>query len=156
MLSRLLRGDRATTSMRTAYAVSLVGHVAILVWSVWSFAAKPLAMPAAESLSVDVVSAAEFSNITAGSKSAPKLDNPKPLVEKVAEAKPLEDPAAKVVEKNEVKAAQETAPATEAKPTPSKTERKQPESKPDPAAEAAAKQEPKSEAKRAEAPWAVQ
>ena len=92
--------------MRTAYTISAIGHAAVLLWSVWSLAAKPLPV-SNEGLPVDLVTASEFSKITAGTQSAPKADTAKPLVEKVAEAKPIEDPTAKVVEKREVKAARE-------------------------------------------------
>ena len=118
----------------------------------WSLAAKPLPVPPAEALPVDLVSASEFTQMTAGSKDAPKIETPKPLVEKVAEAKPVEDATAKVVEKKEVKAAREAPPAPEVKPVEAKPEKKQAETKPDPIAEALAKDEAKKpEPKKAEA-----
>ena len=39
-----------------------------------------------ESLPVDIVSTTEFTQMMAGSKTAPKAETPKPLVEKVAES----------------------------------------------------------------------
>jgi outer membrane biosynthesis protein TonB len=129
--------------MRTAYAVSGAGHVAVLLWSVWSLAANPLPVVSTEGLPVDLVTASEFSKITAGSKDAPKADTPKPLVEKVAEANPVEDPTAKVVEKKEVKAAREPPPAPEPKPSESNPEQKQAESKPEQVTDAPAKDEAK-------------
>jgi colicin import membrane protein len=106
-----------------------------------------------EALPVDIVSVAEFTKMTAGSKSAPQTEAPKPLVEKVAEAKPVEDPTAKVVEDKEVKAAREEPPAAQPKPAEAKPEDKKPtETKPDQIAEVLAKQENKKpEPKRAEA-----
>ncbi len=134
--------------MRTAYAISGIGHAAILLWSVWSFAAKPLPSPPPEAMPVDIVSASEFTRITQGAKNAPKAETPKPLVEKVADAKPVEDTTAKVVEKKEVKATREPPPAPEVKPVeqkpePKPVEKKQAETKPDPIAEALAKDEAK-------------
>ena len=124
----------------------------MLLWSVWSLAAKPLAVPPADALPVDLVSVAEFTQMTAGSKSAPKADTPKPLVEKVAEAKPVEDPAAKVVEKKEVKAVREPPPAPESKPSETKPEKKQTETPPDKVADTPAKEEAnKPEPKKADA-----
>jgi len=120
--------------MRTAYTISAIGHAAVLLWSVWSLAAKPLPVSSNEGLPVDLVTASDFSNITAGSKAAPKTDTAKPLVEKVAEAKPVEDPTAKVVEKKEVQAAREPPPAPETKPAEAAPDKKQAETK---------KQEPK-------------
>ena len=115
--------------MRKAYIISAVGHAAILLWSVLSFAAKPL--PAAmEPMPVDVMTISEFSKITAGAKDAPKAETPKPLVEKVDEAKPVEEMSAKVDTK-EVKAAREAQPAPpEPKPVEAKPEPKQAEAKP--------------------------
>lgn len=129
--------------MRTAYTISAVGHAAVLLWSVWSLSATSLPVSSTEGLPVDLVTASDFSKIAAGSKDAPKAETPKPLVEKVAEAKPVEDPTAKVVEKKEVKAAREPPPAPEAKPSESEPEKKQAEAKPDPIADALAKDEAK-------------
>jgi colicin import membrane protein len=137
--------------MRTAYTISAIGHGAVLVWSIWSLAAKPLPATPSEALPVDIVSVSELTQITAGSKSAPKADTPKPLVEKVAEPKPVEDPSAKL-DKKEVKAVREPPPSPEAKPVEAKPEKKQTETKPDQIAEALAKDEAKKpEQKKAEA-----
>jgi outer membrane biosynthesis protein TonB len=138
--------------MRTAYTISAIGHAAVLLWSVWSLAAKPLPVSTNEGLPIDLVTASEFSKITAGTKDAPKDETAKPLVEKVAEAKPVEDPTAKVVEKKEVKAAREPPPAPETKPTESEPDKKQAEKPPDPIADALAKEEAKKpEPKKADA-----
>ncbi len=138
--------------MRTAYTISAIGHAAVLLWSVWSLAARPLSAPPSDSLPVDIVSSSEFSQITQGIKSAPQTETPKPLVEKVAEAKPVEDATAKVVEKKEVKAARETESAPEVKPAEEKPkEAKQAETKVDPIAEALSKEESKHQPKKAEA-----
>ena len=144
--------------MRTAYTISAFGHAAILLWSVLSFAAKPLPDPV-QSLPIDLVTADEFSKITAGVKDAPKVDTPKPLVEKEAETKPVEEQAAKV-ENKEIKAAREVEPSppepkpVESKPEESKpveakpvektpAEQQQAEVKPDPIAEKLAKDDVK-------------
>ena len=153
--------------MKVAYTISGIGHAAVLLWSVWSLAAKPLAVPPSEALPVDIVSVSEFTQMTAGKQDAPKAETAKPLAEKVAEAKPVEDVTAKVVEKKEVKAAREPPPAPEAKPVETKPrtsrdeaggnkpaeakpEKKQAEAKPDPIAEALAKErkEPRSPSRR--------
>jgi colicin import membrane protein len=137
--------------MRTAYTISAIGHAAVLLWSVWSLSATSLPVASTEGLPVDLVTASDFSKITAGSKDAPKAETPKPLVEKVAEANPVEDPTAKVVEKKEAKAAREP-PAPEAKPAEPEPEKKQAEAKPDPIADALAKDEAKKpEPKKADA-----
>ena len=110
--------------MRTAYIISGAGHAAILVWCVWSLTAKPLPAQTAVALPVDVVTVADVTQITAGAKTAPKAEAPKPVVEQVGESKPVEDPAAKL-DKKEVKAVRDTAPPPEAKPAESKPEKKQ-------------------------------
>lgn len=138
--------------MRTSYTISAIGHAAVLLWSVWSLAARPLTVPPSDSLPVDIVTATEFSQITKGMKSAPQTETPKPLVEKVAEAKPVEDATAMLVEKKEVKAARETPPSPEVKPVEEKPkEPKQAEAKVDPIAEALTKEDPKQQPKKAEA-----
>jgi outer membrane biosynthesis protein TonB len=138
--------------MRTAYTISAIGHAAVLLWSVWSLAARPLPVSSNEGLPIDLVTASEFSKITAGTKSAPKAETAKPLVEKVAEAKPVEDPTAKVVEKKEVKATREPPPAPETKPAESEPDKKQADKPPDPIADALAKEEAKKpEPKKADA-----
>jgi outer membrane biosynthesis protein TonB len=138
--------------MRTAYTISGIGHAAVLLWSIWSLSAKPLPVPPSDALPVDLVTSSEFSKITAGDKNAKQSDTPKPLVEKVAEAKPAEDATAKV-DKKEVKAARDTSPPPEAKPAETKPpqETKHAEAKPDPIAEAIHKEEAKQEPKKAEA-----
>ena len=140
--------------MRTAYAISGIGHAAVLLWSVWSFTGKPLAVPPSQALPVDIVSVSEFSPITAGTLDAPKAETPKPLAEKVGEKKPVEDATAKVVEKKEVTAARDAAPPPEPKPAEPKVQdkKKAEQPKPDPIAEALQKDEAKkAEPKKAEA-----
>lgn len=129
--------------MRTAYTISAVAHAGVLVWSIWSFAGKPIA---ADALPVDIISTSELSQMTAGHKSAPQAAAPKPLVEQVGDTKRVDDPNTKVAEK-EVKAAREP------KPEPPPPVEKPAEVKPDPIAEALAKEkakpEPKPEPKQA-------
>jgi len=143
--------------MRTAYIISGIGHATVLLWSVLSLTAKPLPIPPGEALPVDIVSVSEFTQMTAGTRTG-QAEAPKPVVEKIAEPKPLEETTGKVVEKNEVKAAREAAPAPETKPVEAKPEPKpepkqaQSAPKPDPIAEALAKEEAKKpEPKKAEA-----
>jgi colicin import membrane protein len=138
--------------MRTAYIISGTGHAAVVLWSVWSLAARPLPASPDQALPIDIVSVSDFTKIMAGDKSAPKADTPKPLVEKVAEAKPVEDATAKI-EQKEVKAVRDPAPAPETKPVEPKADKKQAEKpKPDQIAEALAKDDTKKpEPKKVEA-----
>jgi hypothetical protein len=67
--------------MKVAYTISGIGHAAVLLWSVWTLAANPLVVPPGNALPVDIVSVSEFTQMTAGNKSAPKAETAKPLVE---------------------------------------------------------------------------
>jgi len=146
--------------------ISVVGHAAALLWAVVTFGVTPHNAPPPESLPIDIISAKEFSQMTAGIKTAPKVQAAKPLVEKVAEPKPVDNAATKVTEKPEIitASAQMSDPAPkppEPKPTPkveAKPEAKPQEAekkadaKPDPATEALKKDDGKKhEAKKEEA-----
>jgi len=145
--------------------ISLIGHGLVLVWALVSFA-RPLETRPLDSMPVDIISADEFSKMTAGAEKAPKAEVPKPLAEKIAEAKPVEDLNAKVVEKKEVTATtsentpepkpKQPDPKPAAAPPEPKTEtkaadKKEPEQKIDPIAEALKKDEAKKPEKKAEA-----
>lgn len=161
--------------MKAGWTISAALHVGVLLWAAVSIAAKPLDKPPTESLPVDIISNSEFSQLTKGSKTAPKVEAPKPVAEKVAEAKPVVDnPAPKVVDKKPEIAptAEKIEPPTpeppkkpepkppvplpQAKPEPKQAFAKEPEPKIDPIAEAikkdnAKKPDPKPE-KMAEVP----
>ena len=123
--------------MKAGWTISAIGHAAVLAWGLVSIAAKPLNSTPPESLPIDIISATDFSQLTQGIRTAPKAEAPKPLVEKVAEAKPVEEQNAKVVEnKPEITA---TAERVEP-PKPPEPEKKKVEPKP---AQPAAKSEPK-------------
>jgi len=126
-------------------AASVALHVLVIGWGLVSFSTKAFESHPEESVTVDVVSASAFAK--AGMKTG-KKDNPKPLADKVAEAKPVEDAVGKISEKPPV--VTETAPP----PTP-KVEEKPVEKKPDPpkpVAEAKPKEEPKPIEKKPDPP----
>jgi len=126
-------------------AASVALHVLVIGWGLVSFSTRAFESHPEESVTVDVVSASAFAK--AGMKTG-KKDNPKPLVEKVAEAKPVDDAVGKISEKPPV--VTDTAPP----PTP-KVEDKPVEKKPDPpkpVAEAKPKEEPKPIEKKPDPP----
>ena len=125
---------------RSATVISGGLHAAVLLWTLVSFSGHRLEATPVDSLPVDLVSEKDFSQMTQGVKKAPKAEVPKPLVEKIAEAKPVEDPAPKITEKAEVK------------PTAEKTPEPQPVPKPDPIAEKLKKQDEHKEAKEEQKP----
>ena len=103
---------------------SVALHVFVLGWVMLSFSSRALEIPPEDSVPVDVISPDQLAKVMAGTKTG-KKENPKPLVEKVAEAKPVDDAVGKVSEKAPV--VTETAP----QPQP-KVEEKPVEKKPDP------------------------
>jgi outer membrane biosynthesis protein TonB len=117
---------------------SVALHVLVIGWGLVSFSSKAFESVPEESLPVDIISADQLAHVTAGMKTG-KKENPKPLAEKVAEAKPVDDAVGKVSDKPPV--VTDTSPP----PTP-KVEDKPVEKKPDPpkpVAEAKPKDEPK-------------
>jgi outer membrane biosynthesis protein TonB len=126
-------------------AASIVLHLLVVGWMMLSFSTKAYVMPEEETVAVDVISADQFSHVTAGMKSG-KKENPKPLVEKVAEAKPTEDAVGKVTEKPPV--VTDTTPPPQPKPVEKPVEKKP--DPPKPVAEAKPKEEPKPVEKKPE------
>ena len=125
--------------------VRLTLHVLVLGWGLVSFSSRSLEAPPPESMPVDIISADQLSKITAGSKTGEK-DKPKPLAEKVAEAKPVDDLVGKITEKPPV----ETEAALP-KPPVEKPVEKKPDP-PKPVAENKPKDEPKPVEKKPDPP----
>ena len=122
---------------------SVALHVLVLGWVMLSFSTKALEMPPEDSVAVDVISPDQLAKVMAGMKTG-KKENPKPLAEKVAEAKPVDDAVGKITEKPPV--VTETAP-----PPQPKVEEKPVEKKPDPPKVVEKpKEEPKQEPKPVE------
>lgn len=125
---------------------SVALHVLVLGWGLVSFSSKAFDLMPEESVPVDVISADQLAKVMAGMKTGQKA--PTPLVEKVAEAKPVEDAVGKITEKAPV--VTDTAP-----PPAPKVEEKPVEKKPDPpkpVAEAKPKEEPKPIEKKPDPP----
>ncbi|MBO0756363.1 MAG: protein TolA [Bradyrhizobiaceae bacterium] len=97
---------------------------------------------------VDIVSTKEFSQLMAGTLNAPKAEKPKPLVDKVADPKPVEDPLPKVSQKPPIEATQSAPPPP---PPPPEPKPEQKDSKPaEPAVDTIAEALKKEQAKQAE------
>jgi len=140
--------------MKAGWTISAIGHAVVLGWGLVTFVSRPLNATPPEFITTDIISAADFSQITQGIRTAPKAEAPKPLVEKVAEARLAEEQTAKVVEnKPEVVPTSDQAqppkppepkkaepkppvPTPQAKPEPKQAFAKEPEPKLDPIAEA--------------------
>jgi len=120
-------------------------HVLVIGWGLVSFSARSLEAPP-EAMPIDIISSDQLAKMTAGLKTGEK-DKPKPLAEKVAEAKPVDDAVGKITPKQEVLTS--TAP-----PPPPKPEEKPVEKKPDPPKPVAEKpkEEPKPVEKKPDPP----
>jgi outer membrane biosynthesis protein TonB len=126
-------------------AASIVLHVLVIGWGLISFPTRALDVPEEDTVPVDVVSADQFSHAMAGMKTG-KKENPKPLAEKVAEAKPVDDAVGKITEKTPV--VTETTPPPQPKPVEKPVEKKP--DPPKPVAEAKPKEEQKPVEKKPE------
>src|SRR5712671_6740370 len=138
---------RADKKVDKTLVASIALHVLVIGWGLVSFSTRAFEQMPEESLPVDIISADQLAKVTAGIKTG-KKENPKPLVEKVAEAKPAEDAVGKITEKAPV--VTDTAP-----PPQPKVEEKPVEKKPDPpkpVAEQKPKEEPKPVEKKPEPP----
>jgi outer membrane biosynthesis protein TonB len=125
---------------------SVALHVLVIGWGLISFSTKAFESTQ-ESLPVDIISSDQLAKMVAGMKSG-KKENPKPLVEKVAEAKPVDDAVGKITEKAPV--VTDTAPPPQPKPADKPVEKK-PEP-PKPVAESKPKEEPKPIEKKPDPP----
>jgi colicin import membrane protein len=122
---------------------SIALHVLVLGWGLFTFSSRAF-VPAEESLPVDIISTDQLAQMMSGQKTGDKKE-PKPKVEKIAEAKPEEDAVGKVTEKKELIKTSST-PEPPPKPVEKPVEKK-PEP-PKPVAEAKPKEEPKPQEKK--------
>jgi len=126
---------------------SVALHVVVIGWGLVSFSSKVFESVPEETLPVDIISADQLAKIAAGMKSG-KKENPKPLAEKVAEAKPVEDAVGKITEKAPV--VTDTTPPPQPKPVEKPVEKKP--DPPKPVAESKPKEEPKPIEKKPDPP----
>jgi outer membrane biosynthesis protein TonB len=116
---------------------SVALHVLVIGWGLITFSTRALEV-VPESLPVDIISSADLSKMTAGLKNGEK-DKPKPLVEKVADAKPVDEAVGKIDDKKK-----EVVTSTSAVEPPPKPVEKKPDVKP--------KEEPKQAEKKPDPP----
>jgi len=136
--------------MRTGLAISGAGHAVVLLWCVVAFVARPNPTTSTEAVPVDVVSTSDLAQLTNGAKNAPMDEKPKPVADKVGAPTPVDDPLAKLANK-EIKATTDAPPMPERKP-PEPKAKKPPPAPADPIADALKKEEEKKpEPKKVEA-----
>ena len=120
---------------------SVALHVLVIGWGLVSFSSRAFEAVPEDSLPVDIISADQLAKVAAGLRSGAK-ENSRPLVDKVAEARPVDDAVGKVTDKKAV--------VTDAAPDPvPKPPEKPVEKKPDPP-KPVVEDKPKEEAKPAE------
>ena len=138
--------------MKTGLAISAVVHLALLLWGLISFSAKPLEAKPSDALPIDIVSDKQFSELTRGVKNAPKTAKPSPFVEKIGPSNPVDDSTAKVSPKKEIEAAKTDAQKPPPPPEPEQQKPKpaeaKPEKKPEPKIDPIAETLKKEEAKK--------
>ena len=126
---------------------SVILHVVVIGWGLVSFSSRVFESNPEESLPVDIISSDQLAHVMAGMKTG-KKENPKPMVEKVAEANPAEDAVGKITEKAPI--VTDSTPPPQPKPVEKPVEKKP--DPPKPIAEAKPKEEPKPVEKKPEPP----
>jgi len=126
--------------MRPGMPISCVGHAVALLCGLVALSAQPMEAPPVETLPVQFISEKDFTKLTQGVKNAPmpKIDEPKPLADKIDAPKPVDQLAAKAADKPEIITESSKAkaqPKPDAKPDPKQAQKpdkpKPPEYKPD-------------------------
>jgi hypothetical protein len=110
--------------IRSGLTISCVAHACALVLALITLSAHPVEAPATAAMPVSFISTSDFTKLTQGVKNAPelKVEQPKPLADKVDTPKPVEQLAPKIADKKP----EITTDTSAAKPPP------KPETKPDP------------------------
>ena len=105
--------------MRGSLTISAIVHLAVLGMCLVAFAAQPLEAPATPAVTVNTISVKDFTELTKGVKDTPKLkvDDIKPVADKVDTPKPVDQDAPKVADnKPEIKT--DTSAKQQPKPDP--------------------------------------
>ena len=105
--------------MRGSLTISAIVHLVVLGMCLVAFAAQPLEAPATPTMAVNTISVKDFTELTKGVKDAPKLkvDDIKPVADKVDTPKPVDEVAPKVVDnKPEIKTDTVGEAAAQARP----------------------------------------
>jgi colicin import membrane protein len=130
-------------------AASIALHVLVIGWGLVSFSSKAFESVPEESLPVDIISADPLAHVTAGMKTG-KKENPKPLVEKVAEATPPPEDTVGKIDDKKPPVETDTAPPPVPKPVEKPVEKKP--DPPKPVVENKPKEEPKPIEKKPDPP----
>jgi colicin import membrane protein len=136
--------------MRTGMTISCVGHATALLWGLIAISAHPNEAPQVPALPVQFISEKDFTQLTKGVKNAPqlKIDDPKPLADKVDAEKPVEQLAPKAADKPAI-STESVKPKMQSKADSKPAERA---AKPDTAKQDPVKQDAKPDPKQADKP----
>jgi outer membrane biosynthesis protein TonB len=127
---------------RKGTTVSVALHLLVLGWALVTFSTRSVEAPQEDVIPVDITMD-DTSKMMQGIKTG-KKENPKPLAEKVAEARPVDDPTGKIDKKDVVTST--SAPDPTPKPVEKPVEKK-PDPKPEPKKEEPKKAEKKPDEK---------
>jgi colicin import membrane protein len=130
-------------------AASIALHVLVIGWGLVSFSSKAFESVPEESLPVDIISADQLAHVTAGMKTG-KKENPKRLVEKVADPTPPPEDTVGKIDDKKPPVVTETAPPPVPKPVERPVEKKP--DPPKPVVENKPKEEPKPIEKKPDPP----
>jgi hypothetical protein len=149
--------------MKPGMTISCVAHAVALGFALVAISAQPMNAPPMETITTQIVSEKDLSQMTKGVKNAPQLKIPdlKPLADKVDQEKSVDQLAPKAVDKPAITTDAAKAdtpkpdqPKPDAKSAAAKADPKPPDPKPDPKPEAKAdpKPDPKADQKQADKP----
>jgi hypothetical protein len=138
--------------MRPGLTISCIAHAVALVCALVAISAQPMESPPVASLPVSFISDKDFTQLTQGIKNAPKAktDDVKPLADKIAPPKPVDQIAAKVADKPAIttdSATAKPAPKPDTKPLDKADKPKSPDYKPDQIADLLKKDDSKKQVK---------
>ena len=149
--------------MKPGITISCVAHAVALGFALVAISAQPMNAPPMETITTQIVSEKDLSQMTKGVKNAPQLKIPdlKPLADKVDQEKSVDQLAPKAVDKPAITTDSSKAdtpkpdqPKQDSKSAAAKADPKPPDPKPDPKPDAKAdpKPDPKAEQKQADKP----
>ena len=149
--------------MKPGMTISCVAHAVALGFALVAISAQPMNAPPMETITTQIVSEKDLSQMTKGVKNAPQLKIPdlKPLADKVDQEKSVDQLAPKAVDKPAITTDSSKAdtpkpdqPKQDSKSAAAKADPKPPDPKPDPKPDAKAdpKPDPKAEQKQADKP----
>jgi outer membrane biosynthesis protein TonB len=124
--------------MRGSLTISAIVHLAVLGMCLVALAAQPVEAPNTPTMAINTISVKDFTELTKGVKDAPKLkvDDIKPVADKIDTPKPVDQVAPKVAEnkpeiKTDTSAQQQPKPKLDPKPADKPAKAKPPDYKPD-------------------------